>query len=295
MTPELINSLHLNAQARSFMLQTLPKGMAKPERKASSVQAANKDKVLDIFLYGQVGLSWYEDGVGAADIAAVLASGGEYDRIHLRINSPGGSVFEGSAIYSLLQSSGKPVDVRVDGMAASAAFTIAMVGDTISVNEAAMMMLHNSWGLCIGDADDMEAEAGLLRQINGVMASVYSKRSGLPLADVGLLMKAETWLSAKDAVAKGFATKVADGKDDGSAKQLASAFNLHRFAREVPKELEADEDDCTCDCPACVADDCASCSHDGCTCAGCECDQGTNAKLDYSLHERRLRAAALRF
>ena len=55
-------------------------------------------------------------------MAQALAAGGNYDRIHLRINSPGGSVFEGSAIYSLLQSSGKPVDVRVDGIAASAAF-----------------------------------------------------------------------------------------------------------------------------------------------------------------------------
>lgn len=278
----------------------------KKQRVHARLMAAKKENILEMFIYGQIGQSWYEDGVTAASVAKELKDAGKIDRIALRINSPGGSVFEGAAIYTQLKAAGVPIEVRVDGLAASAAFTIAMSGDSISVGEAAMMMLHNAWGMAIGEASDMRREADLLEKIGTQMAGIYAKRSGQELAEVQTMMDAETWLTPQEAVDKGFANKVLDGEGE-SAKVAAGHWNMAKFARAIPDSLKADGNiECDCPCPACVGGDCPSCTTADCNYDGCdhEMDPGMSVKEtpaevipepvpDYSMYERRLRLAEL--
>ena len=264
------------------------------------LMAAKKENILEMFIYGQIGQTWYEDGVTAAGVAKELKDGGKVDRIALRINSPGGSVFEGAAIYTQLRAAGVPINVRVDGLAASAAFTIAMAGDTIEIGEAAMMMLHNAWGMAMGESSDMRKEADLLDQIGVQMAGIYAKRSGQTLEDVQAMMNEETWFSPKDAVEKGFANSVITS-DGESAKAAAKHWNMAKFAKAVPKDLEAD-DVCECPCPSCANDDCAGCTVADCDYDGCDHDpdmRSTQEPIvavvapDLSMYERRCRLAAL--
>ena len=267
----------------------MPKQM---HHEKSYFMAAQKESVLEMFLYGQVGKNFMGDGIDPAEIAQALRANPDATRISLRINSPGGSVAQGSAIYSLLTTARKPVDVIVDGFACSAAFTVAMAGDTIAISEAGRMMLHNAWGMCIGKPDEMRKEADFLDDLSLQMAGIYAKRSGNSLEDVQKMMQAETWLSPDDAVSKGFASEIIRSKPGQSAKAEAAKWDMSKFAYALPDELKPQAMACVCPCPECMGGDCTECSDTGCTCEGCDCEQEPLA-LNYSLHERRLRAAAL--
>src|SRR5678816_2809200 len=113
----------------------------------------------EIFLYDQIGASFFGDGISAKAFVEQLNAVGKVSRIVLRINSPGGDVFDGAAMYDKLSQSETPVDVIVDGLCASAAFTVAMAGRTISIGDAGMMMMHNAKGGVFGDAQDMRSTA----------------------------------------------------------------------------------------------------------------------------------------
>ena len=122
--------------------------------------AAVTGKTLELLVYEQIGIDWWDgSGVTAATVAAAIKAAGQFDNITVRINSPGGSAFDGVAIFNLLRSQGKPITVFVDGIAASAASVIAMAGDTINIGVGAMLMIHNAmWG-CFGDAPALRKAA----------------------------------------------------------------------------------------------------------------------------------------
>ena len=187
--------------------------------------AAKKNDTLELRIYDSIGESFWGGGVTAESVKQKLDEAGDVSKIVVRINSPGGDVFEGSAIYSLLSQHKAKVECYVDGLAASAAFTIAMAADTIHVSESAMMMLHNAWGMCVGDASDMEKTAELLDKISGTMRDVYSKRSGQSADEVQALMDAETWLTAEEAVENGFAEDMIEreSEEEEDAKALAAS------------------------------------------------------------------------
>src|SRR5205807_10307405 len=134
--------------------------------------------------------------------------------ILLRINSPGGDVFESIAIFNLLRSQKKPIEVRVDGLAASAASVLAMCGDEIIMGANAMMMVHNAWSFCMGYAADMRQMAENLDKISAVIAGTYSRRIKRSLADVAALMDAETWMTAQECLDAGFATEIESPPDE---------------------------------------------------------------------------------
>lgn len=159
----------------------------------------------EILLYDEIS-PW---GVTAKDFMRALAQAGD-GPITLRINSPGGDVFDGMAIYNALKARKSPVNVVVDGLAASAASFIAMAGDTIQMNEASMLMVHRAWGLAVGNAKDMTDTAAVLEKIDGQLADIYAARVGKSAADMMAVMQAETWLTSSEAVAGGFATGIVD-------------------------------------------------------------------------------------
>lgn len=193
--------------------------------------AAKKDDTLELLVYDSIGASFWGGGVTAEGVKQKLDEAGDVKKITLRINSPGGDVFEASTIYSLLTQHKADVECYVDGLAASAAFTIAMAADKIHISEAGMMMLHNSLGMCMGYGSDMRAMADLLDKVSGTMRDIYSKRSGMKADEVQALMDAETWMTAEEAVEAGFADDEIqrDPEDDEEAKALAGSYDLSKF------------------------------------------------------------------
>lgn len=203
--------------------------------------AAKKDSTLELIIYDQIGAGWFSEGVTAKDVKAKLDAAGDVRKIIMRLNSPGGDVFEGSAIYSLLAQHPAEVECFVDGLAASAAFTIAMAADTIHISEAALMMMHNAWGLAMGDASEMRKTADVLDKIGASMRGIYAKRSGKSEDEIQTLMDAETWLTAAEAVDAGFADDVikSDPEESKAARALAASYDMKAF-KKVPDALKVE-------------------------------------------------------
>ena len=175
-------------------------------------------------------LSIFDDigafGVSAKSFLNDLASA-QGDSVRVEINSPGGDVFAGLAIYNGLRNSGKKVNVRVLGLAASAASLVAMAGDTIEMPENSFMMVHNPWGFAMGGASDMRDTADMLDKLGASLASTYAKRTGKSAEEITALLDAETWMSAAEAVDAGFATAVI------SEVPVKAAFDLDRLPANV--------------------------------------------------------------
>ena len=156
---------------------------------------------------------WSGTGVTANCISAALRSIGEQN-ITVRINSPGGDMFEGIAIYNLLRTHPAKVTVEILGWAASAASIIAMAGDDIRMGTGSFMMVHNAWGLVIGNRHDMREAAHLFDQFDAAIADIYQARTGMKRSDIEKLMDAETFMPPPHAVEYGFADTINDGDDD---------------------------------------------------------------------------------
>ena len=147
--------------------------------------------------------------------------------VNVEINSPGGDVFAGLAIYNGLRNSGKKVNVKVLGIAASAASLVAMAGDTIEMPENTFMMIHNPWTFAAGDADDLREQADLLDKIGYSLASTYARRTGKSAEEIQTLLAAETWFTAQEAVDAGFATAVTP------AFAAQASFDVDRLPENV--------------------------------------------------------------
>ncbi len=180
--------------------------------------AAKKDEEVvcgEMFLYDAIGSDWM-GGIGSKDVAAAVKDieAGGAKRLNIYINSPGGDVFEGTAIYNVLSRFKGHKTVYVDGLAASAASYIAMVGDEIITAFNAMWMIHNPWGVVIGNANDMRATAETLDTVGGTLVETYVKRTGQAAKDIAAWMDAETWMDAKEAKERGFTDSITEEDDD---------------------------------------------------------------------------------
>lgn len=274
--------------------------------------AAKKNDELELLIYDSIGDSWFGGGVTAKDVQSKLAAAGDIKKIVLRINSPGGDVFEGAAIYSLLSQHKAEVECFVDGLAASAAFTIAMAADKVHISESAMMMCHNAFGMCAGGGEDMRKMGEILDKVSGTMRDVYASHSGMTPEECQGLMDAETWMTASEAVKYGFADDVIkrDAEQDAAAYALLALFDLSKFAK-TPENLKPKSEntngclciigcsvngdcpihgnkaeakpqadsECDCACAECEAGNCAECSDPECDDPNCE---HTEASADES-------------
>jgi len=267
----------------------------KPQFKA----ALQPSGVLELLVYEEIGENfWTGGGVTARSVKQSIDSAGAFDSVSLRINSPGGDAFEGAAIYALLGSLGKPVNVFVDGIAASAASIIAMAGETITMSHVGMMMVHNAMCFCMGDGDDMRKCADVLDKVSASIGAAYVARTGKTADEISAIMDAETWMSAQDCVDQGFATAIAPpaAKDDQSMA-LAGSFKSLAKLKHVPKTLQPVSnaaDDCTCPCAACEDGDCANCDCIGCDSMDCSddncgCGEGVPQASNLSTYEARLK------
>jgi ATP-dependent Clp endopeptidase proteolytic subunit ClpP len=158
---------------------------------------------VEIGLYDEIGMY----GVSASDFVSELQAV-DTGRITLRINSPGGDVFDGLAILNSLRNHRAVIDVVVDGLAASAASFIAQAGDTIKMSPNSVMMIHEASGICLGNASDMRELADLLDKTSANIANIYSRRSGRSAEEHRAAMRDETWYTDREAVDAGLADSV---------------------------------------------------------------------------------------
>jgi ATP-dependent Clp protease, protease subunit len=158
----------------------------------------------EIVIYDEIGAF----GIPAKAFLDELKALGPVAELTVRINSPGGSVFDGVAIYNALKRHDAAVTVWIDGIAASIASMIAMAGDEVVMPENAMLVLHDPSGLVAGTASDMRAMADALDRMESGMVAAYRDKSGRDDSEIEALMQAETWLSAQEAVALGLADRV---------------------------------------------------------------------------------------
>ncbi|WP_372804287.1 head maturation protease, ClpP-related [Paracoccus seriniphilus] len=184
-----------------------PKALDKwqPEIRALATEGSDDPLVIDVM--DVIGESWDGYGVTARRVGALLRNAGDQDVV-VNINSPGGDVFEGLAIYNLLRSHKGDVTVRVVGLAASAASVIAMAGDRIEIARAGFLMIHNTWVMAVGDRNDLGTIAGQLAAFDDVMAELYALRTKMDAAAIGQMMDRETWISGKSAIDQGFADQL---------------------------------------------------------------------------------------
>jgi ATP-dependent Clp protease protease subunit len=201
------------------------------------VVAAKSAAEATIYLYGLIGSSWFDEAISANQFRKDLTALGDVKTIHLRINSEGGDVFDGQAIYSLLTQHKARVIVHVDGLAASAASFVAMAGDEIEVAESAWMMIHDAWSIALGNAAEMRRVADLLESVSGSIADIYTARTKNKLADVKQWMAAETWWSGKECVEHGFADRTVENmkvaasvRDPAMFRHLPAALRPRRAA-----------------------------------------------------------------
>lgn len=185
--------------------------------------AGSDDNTISVFdVIGQD--YWTGEGVTAKRIAAALRAIGERDVV-VNINSPGGDMFEGLAIYNLLREHKGRVTVKVLGVAASAASIIAMAGDEVQVARAGFLMIHNAWVLAAGNRHDFRDYADYLEPFDASMADIYVARSGQELATVQKMMDGETWIGGSAAIEQGFADALlaSDEIEQGDEKPAAIA------------------------------------------------------------------------
>lgn len=203
------------------------------EIKAAAKAADSETKVAEIYVYGNIGDRWNEDGVIASEMVRDIAAL-EADEITLRINSYGGSVTDGLAIYNALKRHKAAVNVHVDGVAISCASYIAMAGDTITMAKNAQMMIHAPWGYAIGNAAELREQADILDRYAKAMASAYSDKAGITFEDALALLAdgKDHWYLADEALEAGFADAVGD--EVAVAASLASSFDLSRFKPAQP-------------------------------------------------------------
>lgn len=164
----------------------------------------------EIEIYDFIGEGLFSEGVTPKTVSRELKALGPITALDVRINSPGGSVFDGMAIYNLVKQHPAKVTAYVDGIAASMASVIAMAADEIVIPDNALLMIHDPRASASGTADDMLAVAAMLEKIAGQMAEIYQARTGQEIDAIREWMAAETWFTGGEAVENGFADVLGD-------------------------------------------------------------------------------------
>lgn len=192
-------------------------------RWSASAPVAAEDDPATITIYDVIGEDWWTGGgFTAARAAGILRSIGPKP-LTVKLNSPGGDMFEGVAIYNLLREHPARVSIDVHGLAASAASIIAMAGDDIRMGLGSFMMIHNAWGAVIGNRHEMRAVADLFEGFDAAMVDIYAARTGRGRDEIVAAMDSETYMGARDAVARGFADSV---REDDAAPEALSLIHI---------------------------------------------------------------------
>lgn len=185
-----------------------------------------------IYLYDVIVSDDYWGGISASTFIKELI-GIDAKTINLRINSPGGDVFASQAMIQAIREKGAKVIAHIDGVAASAASSVALAADEVTIAPGAMYMIHKAMTVAWGNADEMQKTVDLLNKVDGVLVAQYAAETGQDPTQILDWMAAETWFTAEEAVSNGFADRVAE-----KASKPANAWNLAAWAN-APKPANA--------------------------------------------------------
>jgi len=183
--------------------------------------------IADVYLFNDIGTF----GITAQSFIDEIK---EYENkeLNIHINSLGGEVFEGMAIYSIIQRRKAKTTVYIEGIAASIASVIALAADEVIMSENSLLMIHNAWGGTQGDAKDMRKQADVLDKITNEIAEVYVKKTRMPYSQIEEMMNEETWLTAEEAVALGFVDSISE------PIKVAAKYDVSRFKNITNKKVE---------------------------------------------------------
>lgn len=196
--------------------------------------AKAKAKAGELYIYDSIGADYF-GGIGAQDVAKALADIGNVDTLNVYLNSPGGSVFEGVAIYNQLKRFNARKVIHVDGLAASIASVILMAGDERRIAKNGQVMIHDPYGFCFGTAEDMEKNAVVLKQIKATILGTYVDRAKCSEKECERWMTDETWMTASVALERGFVDAIEE--TDADAENFVDSL-LAKF-KNTPNELKA--------------------------------------------------------
>lgn len=189
---------------------------------------AKSETEAEVMIYDEIGFYGTTAKQFAADLAGIKAK-----TINLRLNTPGGDVFDGLAIYNALKSHPAEIVVHIDGLAASMGSVIALAGDKIRIAKNAYMMIHNPWTMAAGDASDLRKTADTMDKLADTLADTYAAKTGKTPKEMREAMQEETWMNAKESLAFGLVDEIADEDGDLPA---AVAVTVTKFAK-APEAL----------------------------------------------------------
>lgn len=204
---------------------------AKNKRHGFELKAQASEETAELWIYDQIGEDFFGEGTTAKSIAAEIAEL-DAERLDVHINSPGGSVFDGQAIYNAVRRYPGTVTSYIDGIAASIASVIAEAGEHVVMASNALFMIHDPFGLAIGSADVHRRMADSLDKCAETIAGVYQAKSGLEREAIIEAMHAETWYTAEAAKEAGFVDEI----DNPVPMEALAGFDLDAY-HNVPKEL----------------------------------------------------------
>lgn len=200
--------------------------------KQPQMRVENKDNSIDIYLYDVI-----DDNFGvSAEAFTKEISAAKGKAINLRINSPGGDVFAGRAMATAIKLHGN-VTAYIDGIAASAATYVALAAKDVQIADGAMFMIHNAWSLAYGNKADMASMADLLNKIDQTIINDYVAKTGMTAEEVAAMMNAETWLSAQEALDKGFVNSIFSGEKVSNQWDLSAFENAPAVIDGVVEEV----------------------------------------------------------
>lgn len=195
----------------------------------------------EILLYDEIGY-W---GISADEFVRALDEI-KTDEVLVRINSPGGEVFDGTAIFNAIRNDSRKITTQIDGMAVSMASGIAMAGDEVRMADNAFFMIHNPWSIAIGDAADLRKEADLLDKIGKTLGSSYAKKSGMSIEDIMALMAEETWYNGVEAKEAGFVDEVFGIEPENEPSALFDLSVFDNVPAAMKRRIEGSLRDAGC-------------------------------------------------
>lgn len=207
-----------------------PRAELRPDRTWYAISNEITGGAVDVWIYDEIG--WF--GITAQEFVLELATV-QAGQLNVHLNSPGGEVFDGIAIYNALVSHPAKVHVTVDALAASIASVIAMAGDTLTMGRHSQLMIHEPYGMCLGNAADMATMIEQLDRCADNIAGVYADRAGGSVDAWREAMRAETWYTGAEAVTAGLADEVVanprgETAEPEGVEEVAARWDLSVFA-----------------------------------------------------------------
>ena len=200
------------------------------------VRNDNDERIL--MLNGEISNeTWFGDEITPKEFRGELNSG--QGKVTVWINSPGGDCFAAAQIYNMLMEYSGPVDVHIDGIAASAASVIAMAGNHVAISPVGMMMIHNPATVSIGDEREMKKAMEMLSEVKESIINAYELKTGLPRKQLSNMMNAESWMNAKKALELGFADSILYDGDDEDDEPEGMIFSRAAVTNSLLNKLKA--------------------------------------------------------